>query len=1069
MFTSFIAKATSLLTEPPPPPPSSRPTKTVLFRNHFRLPDSQSPLQEITCELTLPSGEHYAGKLYLSEAFLCFSPNPPTATSVAAATAGVGFTLPLCAVRRVERLHSRSYMFALAITTWHGVAAGSAGSKEERITLQFVGMRNSCEAFCDRLKGGLRTQMGEVKNLRALVDTCYSEHLLGSPGEGIRRVGEDEYEKKKESLIQNSGLGMVFKYPGDARKLRDKSKMRLWAEYLRENGRNVTLVRQPTFHKLIRVGLPNRLRGEMWELSSGSIYLRLFSPTLYTDILSEYEGRHSHSIEEIEKDLNRSLPEYRGFQNDIGISRLRRVLGAYSWRNEEVGYCQAMNIVTAALLIYMSEAQAFFLLSTLCDRLVPGYYSKTMYGTLLDQRVFESLVEKTMPILWEHLVKSDVQLSVVSLPWFLSLYINSMPLVFAFRVLDVFFLEGPKVLFQIGLAILRINGEELLDATDDGAFISILKGYFGRLDESAHPRSDNEKLRAVTRFQELMVVAFKEFAGITQSTIMEQRARHKDAVLSSIESFAKRTQLRNLGPESKRLTPLELSVVYDRYYVVLYERQARLQNIAEELEKIAARKNQTSGHASIETGNGERGRVGLGPTPGETGMDYDCFREFMTGIAPWAVATPHGPTSPSASEPPQAGGFFGSYGITTNAAATAAARKNLLNPWGAGNPEPADHEFLKRLFRRWDTGMRGQLTLANVVTGLASVVGGKKDIMGMINYWFELYDDDGDGKVDREGILRITEALLFVTRRGYGNRDGSQGEVEGEFDEERVLSAVSGFTRMCFEYADPDRPQRERDSDLNEKKREEEDLLDLIDENSSSDPLQSTPHPPREDSFEKPPPTPSEKANIALDPSNPLHITLPTFRMVVLADEVLERFFERGFAETFTLLSTDGTASVLQPTTTGPNPRPGIAVQPSSLGGRMPSLPSLPSSPAIVAGTTKSLRGVLDGMVDEGMRVAAEFRKRVEEMEEKAVDHSREDEDDDAGRETDSKSIMETDRDLLKGAEAETILERTPETTQEEFKEERLVVGKRGGLGLPAPPEGGRRSVSEGRTVEFES
>ena len=74
-----------------------------------------------------------------------------------------------------------------------------------------------------------------------------------------------------------------------------------------------------------------------------------------------------------------------------------------------------------------------------------------MYGTLLDQRVFESLVEKTMPIIWDHLVKNDVQLSVVSLPWFLSLYINSMPLIFAFRVLDVFFLEGPRVLFQVGL------------------------------------------------------------------------------------------------------------------------------------------------------------------------------------------------------------------------------------------------------------------------------------------------------------------------------------------------------------------------------------------------------------------------------------------------------------------------------------------------------------------------------------------------------------------------------------------------------------------------------------------
>ena len=202
----------------------------------------------------------------------------------------------------------------------------------------------------------------------------------------------------------------------------------------------------------------------------------------------------------------------------------------------------------------MSESQAFFLLSVLCDRLLPGYYSTTMYGTLLDQRVFESLVEKTMPVLWDHLVKSDVQLSVVSLPWFLSLYINSMPLVFAFRVLDVFFLEGPKVLFQVGLAILRINGEGLLDIQDDGTFMSILKNYFSRLDESAHPKSENEKLRNVTKFQELMVVAFKEFAGITQNVISEKRMQHKDTVLDNIENFAKRTSIRNLGPESKKLS-----------------------------------------------------------------------------------------------------------------------------------------------------------------------------------------------------------------------------------------------------------------------------------------------------------------------------------------------------------------------------------------------------------------------------------------------------------------------------------------------------------------------------------
>lgn len=607
----------------------------------------------------------------------------------------------------------------------------------------------------------------------------------------------------------------------------------------------------------------------------------------------------------------------------------------------------------------MSEVQAFFLLSTLCDRLVPGYYSKTMYGTLLDQRVFESLVEKTMPILWEHLVKSDVQLSVVSLPWFLSLYINSMPLVFAFRVLDVFFLEGAKVLFQIGLAILRINGEELLDAADDGAFISVLKSYFTRLDESAHPRSDNEKLRAVTRFQELMVVAFKEFAGITQNTIMEQRTRHKDAVLSSIESFAKRTQLRNLGPESKRLTPPELSAVYDRYYGVLYERQARLQMIADEVDKLATRKKGAAPSAGAN--NGERGRVGLGPTPGETGMDYDCFREFMTGIAPWAIASPPPPPPPGTTTTTtgttDSPSFFTTYTLNSSTSA-ALARKNLLNPWGAGNPEPADHEFLKRLFHRWDTSMRGQLTLSDVVSGLASVVGGKRDIMGMINYWFELYDDDGDGRVDREGILRITEALLFVTRS------------EPVEEEEAVLGAASAFTRMCFEYADP-----------------------------LEQPLPLAPA------------APSEKANVALDPRNPLHITLPTFRMVVLADEALERFFERGFAESVQLLQGSEAVSPVQAAA--------AAVQ-----------------TAVVP--PKGLRGVLDGIVDEGLRVAAEVRRRVEE-----AGGTVEEEDED-GREAESRSIMETDRELLKGAEAETVgvaVIEAPAVVRESILGEKAVEG----------------------------
>lgn len=49
-----------------------------------------------------------------------------------------------------------------------------------------------------------------------------------------------------------------------------------------------------------------------------------------------------------------------------------------------------------------------------------------MHGTLLDQRVFESLVHRCLPIIHDHFSEVDVQLSVASLPWFLSLCVTHL-------------------------------------------------------------------------------------------------------------------------------------------------------------------------------------------------------------------------------------------------------------------------------------------------------------------------------------------------------------------------------------------------------------------------------------------------------------------------------------------------------------------------------------------------------------------------------------------------------------------------------------------------------------------
>jgi hypothetical protein len=663
-----------------------------------------------------------------------------------------------------------------------------------------------------------------------------------------------------------------------------------------------------------------------------------------------------------------------------------------------------------------------------------------MYGTLLDQRVFEGLVEKTMPILWDHLQKSDVQLSVVSLPWFLSLYINSMPLIFAFRILDVFFLEGPKVLFQIGLAILRINGEELLDAADDGSFISVLKNYFARLDESAHPKSENAKLRAVTKFQELMVVAFKEFSGITQDTIAKQRSQHKEAVLESIESFAKRTSIRNLGPESKKLSLNDLGFLYDRFYDILYDRQQRAQMIKDNNDRRAkagrAHAQQiVTGMAVDETP--EMGRLALGSSA--THMDYGAFREFLVGVAKWAIADNQ---SPSKLDTEKDSSYFSST----------RGKSISLSPWGAG-PDPADDEFMRRLFRKWDTNDEKQLTLQNVVNGMAKIKGAK-DIMLIIEYFFGLFDDDNDGKVDREGMLRMSEALLFLGRRGFqssiiaspispAQNGSSSPEIKGLSDEE-FLAAVSSFTRRCFEYADIDNAYTAtaasaevptsplRDFTIGD----EEDLVDL----GPTSPTSPKKHPATSQTTSTHPlqlnlpPMPSEekpnthRANAALDPSKPLFITLPTFRMLVLADETLEHFFDVEFPNSFKLADDPlpHTASAANLTTfqnLGRRVSQGVQQATSAAGAKDVAIPG---AGGVVPPGRQGLRGMLDNIVTDGMRVASEVRRRMEEAQ-RELDRAsggqsqRHDEEDEDDEDADRKSIYTKDKDLLEGAEAEAV------------------------------------------------
>lgn len=239
-----------------------------------------------------------------------------------------------------------------------------------------------------------------------------------------------------------------------------------------------------------------------------------------------------------------------------------------------------------------------------------------------------------------------------------------MPMIFAFRIVDCFMAMGPKVLFQIGLAVLKINGSELLKVTDDGAFINIIKNYFRTLEESAHPNATNPRHRQITNFQELLVVAFREFGVVTDETIANERRRFRTEIVKEIELFAKRSAVRNLK-DLGRFSKDQAGMIYDQVVEAIY--RAR--------------------HAppsSDETENQNKEKTQL-PLIGENAekdykemrIDLKTFRLFLGEIATWARDE---------------------Y-VVSNGLQERIERK------------VPEHETVRRIFNHWDREKRGTLGL----------------------------------------------------------------------------------------------------------------------------------------------------------------------------------------------------------------------------------------------------------------------------------------------------------------------------------------------------------------------
>lgn len=202
-------------------------------------------------------------------------------------------------------------------------------------------------------------------------------------------------------------------------------------------------------------GIPPSLRGRAWLYLTGGKVKREQNQGKF-QALDDQPGDPKW-VDIIERDLHRQFPFHEMFaaRGGHGQQDLLRVLKAYTLYRPEEGYCQAQAPIAALLLMHMPAEDAFWVLVQICEKYLPGYYSTGLEAIQLDGEILNALLRRVSPVAHRHLKKHKLEPILYMTEWFMCAFSRTLPWASVLRVWDMFLCEGVKILFKVGLVLLK--------------------------------------------------------------------------------------------------------------------------------------------------------------------------------------------------------------------------------------------------------------------------------------------------------------------------------------------------------------------------------------------------------------------------------------------------------------------------------------------------------------------------------------------------------------------------------------------------------------------------------------
>ncbi|KAK8250603.1 rab-GTPase-TBC domain-containing protein [Phyllosticta capitalensis] len=333
------------------------------------------------------------------------------------------------------------------------------------------------------------------------------------------------------------------------------------------------------FRNLVLSGIPVAYRAKIWAECSGAAAMRV--PGYYEDLVANGVDDPT-VVSQIQMDINRTLTDNIFFRKGPGVHKLNEVLVAYARRNHSVGYCQGMNLITACLLLIMPTAEdAFWVLATMIENILPeSYYDHSLLASRADQVVLRQYVTELLPKLSQHFDALGIELEALTFQWFLSVFTDCLSAEALFRVWDVVLCmhDGSTFLFQVALALLKLNEKSLIECDNPGAVyhyinqqmtnhaISIdgliqaseaLKKVVKRNDvEERRAKAMDREREIMKQREELRAGRLKKAADERSNTAVADTAAQEHEEQSGVEQLPHQPQLTDMVvPQGVNITP----------------------------------------------------------------------------------------------------------------------------------------------------------------------------------------------------------------------------------------------------------------------------------------------------------------------------------------------------------------------------------------------------------------------------------------------------------------------------------------------------------------------------------